>query len=173
MLKEFNKINLGGGRTIRDGFLNIDILALPEVDLVADLNQGIPLPDNSIEEVLALSILEHLNDTCFQMEEIYRVCKNQAKVEITVPYFKSTAAIKDPTHKRFFSERTFEYFDKSYIDRGYLPDYGFKCNFKIKKISYKYYNSNGIRSLIYNNHLSKRFLWDIIKTFTIELSAVK
>jgi len=173
MKKAINKISLGGGPIKKDGFLNIDILALPEVDIVADLNKGIPLPNNSINEVSALSILEHLDNTCFIMEEIYRVCQNGAKITITVPYFKSTAAVKDPTHKRFFSDRAFEYFDRSFIERGLLPDYNFKCNFKIEKITYKYYNPNGIRALIFNNHLFKRFFWDIIKTFTIELRVIK
>ncbi len=167
------KINLGGGPNKKEGFLNIDRLSIPEVDVVADLSEGIPLSDNSVDEVLALSILEHLDDTCFVMEEIYRVCAKNAKITITVPYLKSTAAFKDPTHKRFFSERTFEYFDKSFIKKGALPDYGLKCDFKIEKISYKYYNPSGIRALIFNNRFFIRFFWDIIKTITIELRVIK
>lgn len=167
------KINLGGGPNKKEGFINIDHLPLPEVDIVANLEKGIPLEDNSVIQVEALSILEHLSDTCFIMEEIYRVCAKDAKVIITVPYLKSTAAFKDPTHKRFFSERTFEYFDRSFIERGAIPDYGLKSNFKIEKISYKYYNPSGLRALIFNNHFFTRFFWDIIKTVTVELRVIK
>lgn len=167
------KLNLGGGPNKVAGFLNIDRLSLPEVDIVANLSKGIPLKDDTVDEVLALSILEHLDDTCFIMEEMYRVCANNAKVTITVPYLKSTAAFKDPTHKRFFSEKTFEYFDKDLIRKGRLPDYGFRCDFKIEKISYKYYNPSGIRALLFNNRFFIRFFWDIIKTITVELRAVK
>lgn len=167
------KINLGGGPNRKEGFLNIDRLSLPEVDVVADLSKGIPLPDNSVNEIMALSILEHLDDTCFIMEEMYRVCANNAKIVITVPYLKSTAAFKDPTHRRFFSERTFEYFNKSLVKQGALPDYNIRCDFKIEKISYKYYNPSGIRALLFNNRFFIRFFWDIIKTITIELRAVK
>lgn len=167
------KISLGGGPNHKDGFINIDHLPLPDVDIVANLEKGIPLKNDSVDEIEALSILEHLSDTCFIMEEIYRVCAKGAKVTITVPYVKSTAAFKDPTHKRFFSERTFEYFDRSFIERGAIPDYGLKCNFKIEKISYKYYNPSGLRALIFNNHFFTRFFWDIIKTITIELRVIK
>lgn len=167
------KISLGGGPNHKEDFINIDHLQLPEVDIVADLEKGIPLKDNSVDEVEALSILEHLSDTCLIMEEIYRVCAKNAKVVITVPYLKSTAAFKDPTHKRFFSERTFEYFDRSFIERGAIPDYGIKCNFKIEKITYKYYNPSGLRAMIFNNHFFVRFFWDIIKTITIELRVIK
>ncbi len=167
------KVNLGSGPIRKAGFLNIDRLPLPEVDIVADLNKGIPLNNDSVNEITALSVLEHLDDTCFIMEEMYRVCMKDAKVTITIPYLKSTAAFKDPTHKRFFSERTFEYFDKSLIAKGALPDYDLRCNFKIEKISYKYYNPSGVRALLFNNRFFIRFFWDIIKTTTIELRAVK
>lgn len=156
-----------------EGFLNIDILPIRGVDIVADLNNGIPLEDNSVDEIMALSILEHLNDTRFIMEEMYRVCVNNAKITITVPYLKSTAAFKDPTHKSFFSEETFKYFDCSFIEKGLLPNYNFKCNFKIEKISYKYYYQKGIKAYLFNNRFFKKFFWDIIKTITIELTAVK
>ncbi|MCR4337485.1 MAG: methyltransferase domain-containing protein, partial [Candidatus Omnitrophica bacterium] len=163
---EKKKVNLGGGPNRKEGFINIDRLPYPEVDIVADLNKGIPLADDSVDELTAFSILEHVDDTVFIMEEIYRVCRKDAKVTIIVPYLKSTAAFKDPTHKRFFSERTFEYFDKSFADHGLLPDYDLKCNLKIEKISYKYYNPSGARALLFNNRFFIRFFWDIIKTFT-------
>mgnify|MGYP001562149018 FL=1 len=168
-----NKVNLGGGSHHEEGCINIDRLPYPGVDIVADLNKGIPLADNSVDELTAFSILEHLDDTVLSMEEIYRVCKKDAKVTITVPYLKSTAAFKDPTHKRFFSERTFEYFDKSFTGNSLLPDYDLKCNLKIERISYKYYNPSGIRALLFNNRFFIRFFWDIIKTFTVELRVIK
>jgi ubiquinone/menaquinone biosynthesis C-methylase UbiE len=167
-MENFTKINLGGGRNKKEGFTNLDIINYPEVDIVTDLNKGIPLPDNSVEEVSALSVLEHLDDTCFIMEEIYRVCKKDALVTITVPYVKSTAAFKDPTHKRFFSERTFEYFDK----RSKLPDYQLKCNLRIEKISYKYYTP-WFRLIPGLHRFLARFFWDIIKTMTVELRTMK
>lgn len=167
------RINLGGGIKNMEGFLNIDILPIRGVDIVADLNNGIPLEDNSVDEIVALSILEHLNDTRFIMEEMYRVCVNNSKITITVPYLKSTAAFKDPTHKSFFSEETFKYFDRGFIEKGLLPNYNFKCNFKIEKISCKYYHQKGIRAYLLNNRFFKKFFWDIIKTITIELKAVK
>lgn len=162
------KINLGGGQHKKEGFTTIDIRTYPEVDIVADLEKGIPLPNDSVEEVLALSILEHINDTCFVMEEIYRVCKKDAVVTITVPYVKSTAAFKDPTHRRFFCEKTFEYFDK----RSRLPDYQLKCDFRVEKISYKYYTP-WFRFVPGVKRFFARFLWDIIKTITVELRVIK
>jgi len=166
------KINIGGGAHKVAGFATLDILNIPEVDIVADLEKGIPLPDNSVEEVIALSILEHLENTVFIMEEIYRVCKKDAKIKITVPYVKSTAAFKDPTHKKFFTERTFEYFDRRFTKNHRLPDYNLKCDFRVENISYKYYTP-WFKNVPFIHRLFARFFWDIIKTLTFELRVIK
>jgi predicted SAM-dependent methyltransferase len=165
------RINLGGGEEKIEGFLNIDIVELPTVDIVADISKGIPLPDNSVIEVRANYVLEHLANTVALMEELYRVCTHGARVRIRVPYFKSTAAFKDPTHVSFFTERTFEYFDRDYIENEKLPEYKLKLNFKMRKLTYNYY-TRGARFIPFVG-LARRFLWDIVKSIVVELEVVK
>jgi predicted SAM-dependent methyltransferase len=169
--KDNLRIQLGGGDDRKEGFVNIDILSLPSVDIVADINKGIPLPDNSVVEVLANYILEHIEDVPSLMEELYRVCKPNAKVVIKVPYFKSTAAFKDPTHVSFFTERTFEYFDRDFIENKKLPEYKLKMNFKVTKLTFNYY-TRGTRFIPFVG-LLRRFLWDIVKSIVVELRVVK
>lgn len=165
------RINLGGGEEKIEGFLNIDRVSLPTVDIVADISHGIPLADNSVIEVRANYILEHIADVTALMEEIYRICKPGALVKIRVPYFKSTAAFKDPTHRSFFTERTFEYFDADFTASHALPEYKLKLNFKVTKFTYNYY-TRGTRFLPFVG-LMRRFLWDIVKSIVVELRAVK
>jgi len=55
--KDNIRLNLGGGEEKINGFTNIDRVALPTVDIVADISKGIPLPDNSVVEVRADYIL--------------------------------------------------------------------------------------------------------------------
>ncbi len=162
---------LGGGALTKQGFTNVDMLALPTVDVVADITKGLPFSDNSVDEVVADYVLEHLPDTVFIMQEIYRVCCNGAKVVIKVPYFKSTAAFKDPTHVKFFTERTFEYFDPAYVEDDRLPEYQLKTNFKLEKITYNYY-TRGTRFIPFVA-LLRRFFWDIVKNIVVELRVVK
>ena len=88
------KLNLGSSDRIKPGFLNLDILPLPGVDIVCDLNDGIPLKNDSVTEIYASHILEHIDDIIKIMEEIYRVCQDGAIVKIKVPYFKSNGAFK-------------------------------------------------------------------------------
>jgi hypothetical protein len=115
--------------------------------------------------------LEHINDVPALMEELYRICKHDAVVKIRVPYFKSTAAFKDPTHKSFFTERTFEYFDRAYQDSEALPEYKLKLNFKMTKLTYNYY-TRGTKYLPFVS-LLRRFFWDIVKSIVVELRVVK
>jgi len=108
------KINLGAGADIKKDFINHDIVALKNIDSVHDLNKyPWPWADNSIDEVLASDVLEHLNDFITPMEEIYRILKPGGKTIIKVPYWNSSSASIDPTHKRGFHELTFSFFDPS------------------------------------------------------------
>jgi predicted SAM-dependent methyltransferase len=169
--KDNLRLQLGGGEERIEGYVNIDIVDLPTVDIVADISKGLPLPDNSVIEIRANYIMEHIADVTALMEEIYRVCKPGAKIKIRVPYFKSTAAFKDPTHVSFFTERTFEYFDRDFIDGHKLPEYKKKMNFKVRKFTYNYY-TRGTKYLPFVG-LLRRFLWDIVKSIVVELEAIK
>ena len=69
------RLNLGCGTDTRPGYVNLDIAALPGVDLVRDLSQlPLPFPDESFEEVLALDILEHVDHVAV-MRELHRILR--------------------------------------------------------------------------------------------------
>jgi len=100
-------LELGCGKTKTEGFLGIDRFELPGVDIVADLNKGIPLRDNCVSRVYACHSLEHLDDLSFIMGEIYRVCEHGAIVTIFAPYYLQSTNLGNPFHKHAFLETTF------------------------------------------------------------------
>ena len=104
-------IDLGCGNHREPGFVGLDMRELDSVDIVCDLNNGIPLDDNTVDLVKASHILEHIPDLMKIMHEIWRVCKDGSQVAIGVPYYKSRGAWQDPTHVRAFTETTFDYWD--------------------------------------------------------------
>ena len=165
------KINLGGGNERIPGFTNVDILPLPNVDIVCDLNGKLPLADNSIEEIYASHILEHLPNTVKIVEELYRICQPGATIKIKSPYFKSDGAFKDPTHVSFFTEQTFDYFDRGKILTGQLPDYCLKANLQLKKIAY-IWSHRWIRFLPAKKFFL-RHCWNIARTIYYELEVIK
>ncbi len=98
------KLNLGCGKDIRKGYINIDFVKEKGVDIVYDLNK-LPLPfkDNEFDEILMLNILEHVSDPWLLMCEINRIGKAGCIVKIVTPHFASGNAWADMQHKRPFS----------------------------------------------------------------------
>jgi SAM-dependent methyltransferase len=107
------KLHLGCGHVIKKGWVNVDIVKLPGVDKVFDLNKTpYPFKANTFEEVEVHHTLEHLDDLMAVMEELHRICKPGAIIRVSVPYFASPAFWRDPTHKRPFTFETFTYFNE-------------------------------------------------------------
>jgi SAM-dependent methyltransferase len=118
------RLNLGCGTDIRPGYINLDIAALPGVDVVHDLGTlPLPFPDEMFEEINCKDILEHL-DFIPVVREIHRILRPGGRVIIEAPHFTSPAVWIDPTHKTAFSADTFAFFvaDSS---RAYYFDFHF------------------------------------------------
>ena len=96
------KINIGSGIHKHDGFLNIDIDPSCNPDYVVDLEKDkLPFDDDTIEEVKAHNILEHIGPGFFHfIKELYRVCKDGALVDVVVPHPYHDVFYGDLTHVR-------------------------------------------------------------------------
>ena len=138
------KLNLGGGQYKEEGWTNIDIVDLPEVDIVHDLTKfPWPFKDESVDEIKSSHFIEHLDGETFikMMEECYRILKkaefspdnpNQPiKGHMThiAPYYNSIRCWQDPTHKQAISESKFLYFNKQWRDTNKLDHYGINADF--------------------------------------------
>jgi SAM-dependent methyltransferase len=107
-----DRIHLGCGTDVLPGWVNVDSARIPGVDVVHDLTSfPWPFESNRFREVRMVHVLEHLPDTIRTLEEIHRICAPSAEVTIHVPYWNSRDMMTDPTHKRSFSEYSFDYFD--------------------------------------------------------------
>ena len=108
-------LELGSGAcpTMREDarVLHLDRVEGPHVELVADLNHGIPLPSNTVDEVIAIDVLEHLQDVVAAMDEIHRVLVPNGLAVIQVPLAGTYNHITDPTHVRGFGMDSFDFFD--------------------------------------------------------------
>ncbi len=102
------KLNLGCGKDIKKGYLNVDFEKFNGVDKIFNLNKvPYPFKNNSVEEILMYNILEHLNDPYGIMKEVCRIMKINAIIHIQVPHFSSNSVWGDIQHKRGFSSGTF------------------------------------------------------------------
>jgi SAM-dependent methyltransferase len=126
------KVDLGCGPTKPDGFIGVDIGYQPGVDIVADLNRRFPFADSSIDLVRAHDTVEHLHDRLHTMNEIWRICKHGASVELLVPSTDGRGAFQDPTHVSYWNINSFRYYCIEFP--AYLnlcQKYGFKGQFSL------------------------------------------
>lgn len=104
------KVDLGCGEHKHRHFFGIDRIGGPEVDMVCDMNDGIPLPDNSVEFVMASRSLPYVNDLLAVMSELHRICVHKAIVCILSPYAHHFRHMSNPHLKQKFDEYTPRYF---------------------------------------------------------------
>lgn len=102
------KINLGCGNDIKKGYINIDLFKRKGVT-THDLNKTpYPFKKNSVDEVLCLQTLEHLNISVPKfMEQIWRILKPNGTIVIEVPHFSSASAYWE-CHTKFFRYKSFQ-----------------------------------------------------------------
>lgn len=91
------KLNLGCGIKKKAGFVNVDSHTYCEPDLLLDLaKNGWPWQDSSVDEVFFECSLEFMGESKEELfhiiKELYRVCSNDAKINITFLH---------PRHDRF------------------------------------------------------------------------
>jgi Flp pilus assembly protein TadD len=99
------KLNLGCGNRKMAGFLNVDCVAVCQPDLVVNLEQTPwPWADDAVDEIKLIHVLEHLGQSTEVflaiIKEMYRVCREGARIEIIVPHPRSDHYLGDPTHVR-------------------------------------------------------------------------
>jgi SAM-dependent methyltransferase len=122
------KINLGCGTKIMPGWVNVDCVALPGVDIVHDINiLPLPFEDETVDEILCEDVLEHVDYPAI-LKEALRILVSGGKIRIEVPHFTSNNNFVDPTHINMFSIKTFNFFAENTFEgknRGYYFDFKF------------------------------------------------
>ena len=106
-------VDIGGGLNPYPEYLSIDLRE--DADMVYDLNNGIPLNDNSVGVLNASHILEHLHDKTKIMAEIHRVLAPGGWAFIEVPSTDGRGAFQDPTHVSYWNENSFLYYTNAYL----------------------------------------------------------
>jgi len=105
----FLKLDLCCSSRKPDGFFGIDIFPFPGVDKIYNLNDGIPLEDNSCIEIRGHDAIEHMTDGLKIMKEIWRVATDGALVDLLTPSSDGRGAFQDLTHRTFFNQNSFGY----------------------------------------------------------------
>lgn len=119
------RLNLGCGKDVREGWVNIDLNEAPGV-VPADLNSpgwhhelsGILRADDLVEHSDAFHVIEHLTNPLGFMQGLWAVTKPGGTCEIRCPHGASDDAWEDPTHVRPYFENSFGYFSQPFYHRA-------------------------------------------------------
>ncbi len=110
-MTKMKKLNFGCGEKILPRYVNVDIVKLPGVDIVINLNKTpYPFRDNEFDEIEADNVIEHLDNFIEVMQELQRILKPGGKIRIKVPHFSSHDAWAHPQHTRAFTYESFDFF---------------------------------------------------------------
>jgi len=109
-------LQLGCGIRPIEGAINHDKEKHSDfVDIVWDLEV---MPwiwgDEEFDKIIALDVMEHLRVEVYEwLDECWRILKPDGLLVLRLPAWNHENSHIDPTHRRLFHQRTFEYWDKS------------------------------------------------------------
>jgi predicted SAM-dependent methyltransferase len=100
------RLHLACGSDYREGYINVDLYSenADRVDAKFDV-RSVPYPDNSVDEILALHVIEHFDfhEGNRVLQEWYRVLKPGGKLIVETPDFLETcrAFVVGPEPRRW------------------------------------------------------------------------
>jgi glycosyltransferase involved in cell wall biosynthesis len=124
-------LDLGAAHNKASGYLGVDKTPGDGVDIVADISQGIDLPDSSVGLIRAVDFLEHVPDKVGLFNEFYRLLAHGGLLLSLTPSTDGRGAFQDPSHVAYYNENSFWYFtDRSYA--RFVPQ--IECRFQVSRL---------------------------------------
>jgi len=161
------KLNIGCGRNILDGWINVDRWPAPGVDVAANLDSDFVrlsgIADNCVDEFLLSHVIEHIHKPLPLMQTLHCLAKPGAIATIRTPYGSSDDAWEDQTHVRPYFLGSFGYFSQPFYWRA---DYAYRGDWRVKKIVLF------VPDAIVNLNMINAFR-NVVKEMVVELEAVK
>jgi hypothetical protein len=130
------KLDLGCGSTKRGPeYVGVDELDSPAVDVVGDVLEVLrALEDESVEEIHASHLFEHVEDLSGLVRELERVLAVGGRAHVVVPHFSNPYFYSDPTHRHPFGLYTFSYFADDPILKRRVPTYDHRPRLRLERV---------------------------------------
>jgi len=128
------RLNLGCGRDIRQGWVNVDSVPLPGVDVAVnfDADPHLPFADGTVGYSEGEHVIEHLANPLPFMAELWRVTRAGGTAVFRCPYGSTDDADEDPTHVRRMFAGSWGYFSQPFYHRA---DYGFRADWQLTELT--------------------------------------
>jgi SAM-dependent methyltransferase len=97
-------LDIGCGATKVPGAIGLDISPDTAADIVHDLDEfPYPIEDSTFDQILLQDVIEHVREPIRVFEELHRIARPGARIQLRTPHFSSVLAYGDPTHRHYFS----------------------------------------------------------------------
>jgi SAM-dependent methyltransferase len=97
-------LDVGCGSAKTPGAVGLDASPDTAADIVHDLDvYPYPIADVSFDQILLQDVLEHVAEPIRLFEELHRVARPRARIQLRTPHYSSVLAYGDPTHRHCFS----------------------------------------------------------------------
>jgi SAM-dependent methyltransferase len=133
------RLDFGCGPNPREGFIGVDRIKFPKVDIVMNIGEDKwPWKNDSVDEAHASHFIEHLDaqERIHFVNELFRVLKPGGKFTMITPHWCSNRAYGDLTHKwppvsemwSFYLSEEWRLANAPHTDIQFNPN-GYDCNF--------------------------------------------
>jgi SAM-dependent methyltransferase len=103
-LRDGAVLDVGCGSAKAPGAVGLDISQDTAADIVHDLDVfPYPIEDASFDEILLQDVIEHVGEPIRVFDELHRIGRPGARVQLRTPHYSSVLAYSDPTHRHCFS----------------------------------------------------------------------
>lgn len=160
------KINLGSGIKRFPGFTNIDSDPGCSPDYVMRLGvDKFPFEDNSVDEVLAHHVFEHIGDGFFDfLKDLYRVCEHSTIIDVHVPHPRHDYFFGDLTHVRPITIENMRPLSKTWCDtQSYINSswsgLAHQLNVDFEIVSHEYLLDDTFKMIIQSVETSEQVDW--------------
>lgn len=130
------RLNLGCGRDVRPGWVNVDHTVRPGVEVITDFDDSphLPFADSQVGYSEGSHVIEHLRDPLPFMAELHRVTRSGGHAVFRCPYGSSDDADEDPTHVRRMFPGSWVAFGQPYYHRV-DGSYGYRGDWQLKELT--------------------------------------
>ena len=161
-------LDLGCGRNKAPGSIGVDSNRdATAADVIADLNQALPFPDDSFDEVRAIHVIEHVDDIVRTIAEIHRIARDGGRLCLVTPHYTDTTSWRDPTHRWHLNTYSFRYWEA----RGFHNERHWYTRLELREISLhvelaRLWKCIGFQWLVNRSQCFRRF-WEQYLCFII------
>lgn len=135
-MKNKIRLNVGCGPVKSpSGFIGIDQLAYPNVDIVGNAIEILKsYPDGSVSEILMSHFLNHVSNWNDYFREMERVLEPSGQIIIISPHFSNPYFYSDPTHVNTTGLYSISYYVRDELLKRKVPKYYGDSSLKLEDV---------------------------------------